>query len=262
MPVDDSLESLTDTQLPPISINHQQFNMVGMSSSSSSIIPRWLQILLAEKFFSPCVVHECANKNEKNIFCLDCCMSICLHCSHTHPSHHLLQVRRYVYHDVLRLGDAQKLMNCSFVQPYTTNRAKVIFLHKRPMTRPFKSNGNFCMKCDRSLQDSYLFCSISCKIHHLVTSKSGIVNKSTVSLLFDRATSVSSSEIEDAAGQMTPASLLDFPSSPLRAYACTAAVDQPVAGKKKKRRVLLNPSRQRCSTTNRRKSVPNRAPLN
>lgn len=67
-------------------------DQVGMSSSSSSIIPRWLQILLAEKFFSPCVVHECANKNEKNIFCLDCCMSICLHCSHTHPSHHLLQV--------------------------------------------------------------------------------------------------------------------------------------------------------------------------
>ncbi|KAH9721382.1 b box-type domain-containing protein [Citrus sinensis] len=130
------------------------------------------------------------------------------------------------------------------------------------MTRPLKSNGNFCMKCDRSLQDSFLFCSISCKIHHLVTSKSGIVNKSTVSLLFDRATSVSSSEIEDAAGQMTPASLLDFPASSLRAYACTAAVDQPVAGKKKKRRVLLNPSRQRCSTTNRRKSVPNRAPLN
>lgn len=100
------------------------------------------------------------------------------------------------------------------------------------------------------------------QIHHLVTSKSGIVNKSTVSLLFDRATSVRSSEIEDAAGQMTPASLLDFPASSLRAYACTAAVDQPVAGKKKKRRVLLNPSRQRCSATNRRKSVPNRAPLN
>lgn len=30
MSVDDSLESLTDTQLPPISINHQQFNMVNM----------------------------------------------------------------------------------------------------------------------------------------------------------------------------------------------------------------------------------------
>lgn len=122
MSVDDSLESLTDTQLPPISINHQQFNMVNMythtaffefslislinncvccffwyvdqvgMSSSSSIIPRWLQILLAEKFFSPCAVHECANKNDKNIFCLDCCMSICLHCSHTHRPYHLLQV--------------------------------------------------------------------------------------------------------------------------------------------------------------------------
>ncbi|KVH91206.1 Protein of unknown function DUF597 [Cynara cardunculus var. scolymus] len=84
------------------------------------------------------MIHEDAKKNEKNIFCLDCCEAICHHCLDLHTSHRLLQVsirnsfvcelqfvldffflfwiRRYVYHDVIRVGDAEKLMDCSYVQ--------------------------------------------------------------------------------------------------------------------------------------------------
>lgn len=50
------------------------------------------------------------------------------------------------------------------LQSYTTNSAKVIFLHQRPQTRNFKGSGKFCSTCDRSLQDPYLFCSLSCKV--------------------------------------------------------------------------------------------------
>ncbi|KAK6240007.1 hypothetical protein QUC31_005476 [Theobroma cacao] len=82
----------------------------------SSHQPRWLQVLLTEKFFNACIIHEDAKKNEKNIYCLDCCISICPHCLSPHSSHRLLQIRRYVYHDVIRLDDATKLMDCSFVQ--------------------------------------------------------------------------------------------------------------------------------------------------
>ncbi|KAA3475365.1 PLATZ transcription factor family protein [Gossypium australe] len=82
----------------------------------SSYVPRWLQVLLTEKFFNACIIHEDARKNEKNIYCLDCCISICPHCLAPHSSHRLLQVRRYVYHDVIRLDDATKLMDCGFVQ--------------------------------------------------------------------------------------------------------------------------------------------------
>ncbi|MBA0589556.1 hypothetical protein Gorai_018296, partial [Gossypium raimondii] len=82
----------------------------------SSYVPRWLQVLLTEKFFNACIIHEDARKNEKNIYCLDCCISICPRCLAPHSSHRLLQVRRYVYHDVIRLDDATKLMDCAFVQ--------------------------------------------------------------------------------------------------------------------------------------------------
>ncbi|MBA0821952.1 hypothetical protein Goarm_018775 [Gossypium armourianum] len=82
----------------------------------SSHLPRWLQVLLTEKFFNACVIHEEAKKNEKNVYCLDCCISICPHCLSPHSSHRLLQIRRYVYHDVIRLDDATKLMDCASVQ--------------------------------------------------------------------------------------------------------------------------------------------------
>ncbi|XP_057981480.1 protein RGF1 INDUCIBLE TRANSCRIPTION FACTOR 1 isoform X2 [Malania oleifera] len=136
--------------------------------------PHWLQVLLKEKFFNACIIHEYAKKNEKNIFCLDCCTSICPHCLSLHRSHRLLQIRRYVYHDVIRLDDAEKLMDCAFVQAYTTNSAKVVFLNQRPQTRSCRGSGNICYTCDRGLQDQYLFCSISCKIHHLIRTEGGL----------------------------------------------------------------------------------------
>ncbi|XP_058092893.1 protein RGF1 INDUCIBLE TRANSCRIPTION FACTOR 1-like [Magnolia sinica] len=109
-------------------------------------------------------MHETARKNEKNIFCLDCYTSIYPHCLSLHRSHRLLQIRRYVYHDVIQLDDLEKLIDCNFVQSYTTNKAKVVFLNHRPQSRPFKSSGNSCYTCERSLQDPYIFCSLFCKV--------------------------------------------------------------------------------------------------
>lgn len=54
--------------------------------------PAWLQGLMGETFFGGCGVHENCRKNEKNIFCLLCCLSICPHCLPSHRSHPLLQV--------------------------------------------------------------------------------------------------------------------------------------------------------------------------
>ncbi|KAK4849584.1 hypothetical protein QYF36_026340 [Acer negundo] len=82
----------------------------------SSHLPRWLEVLLTEKFFNACVIHENEKKNEKNIYCLDCCISICPHCVSIHNPHRLLQIRRYVYHDVIRLDDAANLVDCAYIQ--------------------------------------------------------------------------------------------------------------------------------------------------
>ncbi|XP_039146564.1 uncharacterized protein LOC120283862 [Dioscorea cayenensis subsp. rotundata] len=131
-------------------------------------LPGWLGGLVEEPFFVACEAHETRKKNEKNIFCLYCCTSICPHCVSSHPSHPLLQVRRYVYNDVVRLDDLQKLIDCSHVQPYTINSAKVVFLKPRPQSRPFKGSGNICLTCDRILQEPFHFCSLSCKVDHVV----------------------------------------------------------------------------------------------
>ncbi|KAJ7962138.1 PLATZ transcription factor family protein [Quillaja saponaria] len=145
-----------------------------MLVSAQSHLPRWLEVLLTEKFYNACIIHEEFKKNEKNICCLDCCVSLCTHCLSPHRSHRLLQIRRYVYNDVIRLDDAVKLIDCAFVQSYTTNSAKVVFLNQRPQTRNFRGSGNFCSTCDRSLQDPYQFCSLSCKIDYLLRTRGGL----------------------------------------------------------------------------------------
>ncbi|GFY99694.1 PLATZ transcription factor family protein [Actinidia rufa] len=126
--------------------------------------PAWLKALYTQKFFSPCPIHQNLKKNEKNICCLDCCTSICPHCVPSHRFHRLLQVRRYVYHDVVRLEDLEKLIDCSNVQAYTINSAKVVFIKKRPQNRQFKGCGNYCTSCDRSLQEPHIHCSLGCKV--------------------------------------------------------------------------------------------------
>ncbi|PSS21015.1 Serine-protein kinase, partial [Actinidia chinensis var. chinensis] len=133
--------------------------------------PAWLEALYKEKFFVACPIHENTKKNEKNVCCLDCCTSICPHCVPSHRFHRLVQVRRYVYHDVVRLEDLEKIIDCSNVQviktnekAYTINSAKVVFIKKRPQNRQFKGSGNYCTSCDRSLQEPYIHCSLGCKV--------------------------------------------------------------------------------------------------
>ncbi|XP_073158294.1 protein RGF1 INDUCIBLE TRANSCRIPTION FACTOR 1 [Henckelia pumila] len=143
--------------------------------AAAAAAPAWLQGLMAETFFSGCGAHQDRRKNEKNIFCLNCCRSFCPHCLPSHlPSHPLLQVRRYVYQDVIRLDDLEKLIDCSCIQPYTINSAKVIFLNQRAQSRSssckqLNGSGNTCFTCDRILQHPFNFCSLSCKVDHMVT---------------------------------------------------------------------------------------------
>ncbi|XP_029130110.1 uncharacterized protein LOC109812784 isoform X2 [Cajanus cajan] len=123
------------------------------SRGDMNVKPAWLEKLMAETFFGGCGIHQNHRKNEKNVFCLHCCLSICPHCLPSHPSHSLLQVRRYVYHDVVRLGDLEKLVDCSNIQ--------------RPQSRSCKGTANACCTCDRILQEPFHFCSLSCKFEGL-----------------------------------------------------------------------------------------------
>ncbi|KAJ6715053.1 hypothetical protein OIU85_026546 [Salix viminalis] len=239
--------------------------MMMMMMSSNSMKPAWLEGLMAETFFGGCGVHENRRKNEKNVYCLLCCLSICPHCLPSHRSHPLLQgfdfllrekenlldslffltchlelfdgflfnpfpckasssvafkkakVRRYVYHDVVRLGDLEKLIDCSYIQPYTINSAKVIFLNQRPQSRSCKGSANNCFTCDRMLQDPFRFCSLSCKVNHLVDQGEDLsaiiyrINESDFAFSQLEGLRMDSSEIIDDEGQITPSSILENP---------------------------------------------------
>ncbi|KAI0499796.1 hypothetical protein KFK09_018004 [Dendrobium nobile] len=170
---------------------------------SYSEMPSWLEKLLAEKFFSPCAHHEGVKKNEKNILCLDCCFGFCPHCILPHRSHRLLQIRRYVYHDVVRVEDLEKLIDMSLVQSYTTNSSKVAFLKQRAQSRPFRGSGNGCRSCDRPLQESFLYCSLSCKVKKLM------MNDGELSRHLRKCEYLPLSIDED--GHFTPDSILESP---------------------------------------------------
>jgi len=87
--------------------------------------PAWLERLMAETFFGGCGVHEDRRKNEKNVFCLHCCLSICPHCLSSHRSHPLLQV---LYYYILLYYYMPILIIISFNYPFAFNPKKLPFL--------------------------------------------------------------------------------------------------------------------------------------
>ncbi|CAN6478969.1 unnamed protein product [Victoria cruziana] len=141
--------------------------------------PNWLEELLNVKFFKSCVNHQELKKNEANMFCMECVGKICHHCLPRHTLHHTLQVRKYVYQDVVHVRDIQKHIDCSQVQSYSINGSKAVFLNSRPQTKPPKPLGSECITCSRSLQAPYRYCSIACKfsgVIALIVSLKAVVN--------------------------------------------------------------------------------------
>ncbi|GLJ39841.1 hypothetical protein SUGI_0814630 [Cryptomeria japonica] len=251
--------------------------MVGYALLGSKNKPAWMEGLLTEKFFVGCGTHDTARKNEKNIYCLDCCKSICPHCLPAHLTHRLLQVRRYVYHDVIRLDDLAKLIDCSYVQSYTINSAKVVFLNQRPQSRPFKGSGNMCGTCERILQEPYFYCSLGCKVEHIVKQGKDLsryLHKcETLPLsdfVFTQFEGLRTDNGDFEEGQMTPNSILDNPLSSgssangtvgCKTLASTATTDFVKMKRNGKAGQTSTPIPEAFASCSRRKSTPQRSPL-
>jgi len=256
--------------------------MVEHSLSERSGKPAWLEALLTDKFFVACPMHVDLKKNENNIFCIHCSRSICHHCLPTHRSHHLLQVRRYVYHDVIRLHDMQKLVDCSCVQTYIINNARVVFLKQRPQSRPAKGFSNYCKTCERSLQESYRFCCIACKVESVLNRRqnlSSLPQSSCKALpIFSVAYSFGGPRVGEAQGKERfscgDSVLNGRPSSPTPSSAstsndtefgvskCQSRTPSPdrMGGSSRPAGPMLSPVNRRTARK-RRKGVPHRSPI-
>lgn len=165
-------------------------------------LPIWLSALLDEDFFEPCVNHLGYKQNEKNIYCLDCCISFCTSCSASHFGHQVLQIRKYNEHRVVKTEDMERLLKCSLVQSYMLNRALVVFLKERSANKKKENDkeieekednqsmvnkkrrrvrklhdeafNKICATCPRSLKEEYEYCSITCMVRHLMKTKGNI----------------------------------------------------------------------------------------
>ncbi|GBF94974.1 hypothetical protein Rsub_07475 [Raphidocelis subcapitata] len=152
----------------------------GVAAAPAPHIEGWLRNLIETSqqgsFFNPCLVHKELRKSEATLFCVDCdaaastgCRAMCQHCVPAHGGHRTIQIRRYVYCDVVRAADIAPFVDIVGVQTYTINQAKVVFLNCRPQAKllpPGSPEG--CAICARALREGCTYCSLSCKVEALV----------------------------------------------------------------------------------------------
>ncbi|WIA21665.1 hypothetical protein OEZ85_000837 [Tetradesmus obliquus] len=172
----------------------------------------WLHNMLHTHFFTPCQLHKEHKKNEATYFCADCGVSstpLCGHCNGQHAGHRVIQIRRYVYCDVVRACDMSPHLDISGVQTYTINQAKVMFLNQRPQSKISKPGApDACHTCARTLREGCSYCSLACKLQALTHCGKLRMASAAVSGFAAAAAAGSSGAESDAGSDCWPAAVV------------------------------------------------------
>uniref|UniRef100_R7WDG1 PLATZ transcription factor family protein n=1 Tax=Aegilops tauschii TaxID=37682 RepID=R7WDG1_AEGTA len=79
--------------------------------------PAWLGPLLGAEFFKLCATHPYLVKNECNHYCLDCTGEddaiCCTQCVSAHRNHHIVQIRKSSYREVIRVAELKAVADVS-----------------------------------------------------------------------------------------------------------------------------------------------------
>lgn len=170
--------------------------------------------------------------------------ALCSLCLAYHKDHRAIQIRRSSYHDVIRVNEIQKYLDISSVQTYIINSAKVVFLNERPQPRPGKGVTNTCEVCERSLLDSFRFCSLGCKI---VGTSKNFQKRKKQSPEKKRGPAISDSEDSYSSSSRHGGRHKSPNSSNGKVQSFTPSTPPPTAASYR--------------TTKRRKGIPHRAPM-
>ncbi|KAJ4809405.1 PLATZ transcription factor family protein [Rhynchospora pubera] len=160
---------------PPHCGEEEGIYLLFSDEMEKTLTPPWLEAMLKAKFFTHCSKHREMPRNECNMFCADCfenSSSFCIYCrSQNHSNHHVIQIRRSSYHEVVRVSEVEGLIDVKGVHTYVINSANVFFLNERPQPRGVGAAAGkaaaspyFCEVCSRSLLNDFRFCSIGCKL--------------------------------------------------------------------------------------------------
>lgn len=111
-----------------------------------------------------------------NTYCIDCNARMCQQCISFRKSkncleqHKHLQIRRYVYQNVVNIPDIQRFFDSSKIQQFTVNGAKVVHLNPKAKINGKGVNGgkegNYraCEICKRNISEPNRFCCLACKV--------------------------------------------------------------------------------------------------
>ncbi|KAJ4785096.1 PLATZ transcription factor family protein [Rhynchospora pubera] len=145
------------------------------NDTEKDITPPWLEPMLKIKFFHNCAIHLGLRRKECNFYCTDCLeknRAICNCCKdEEHSDHHVIQIRKSSYHEVVRVTEVATKINVSGIHTYIINGSDVFFLNERPQPKGVGAAAGknaaspyFCAVCCRSLLNNFMYCSIGCKM--------------------------------------------------------------------------------------------------